>query len=278
MKWTESKIESKIKAGHGRGTGYEYQSWLKKKEKSSSEGNLSRVKGRLIRRIYELGDKLDRSALILLEQQKNITDIREYYRLDREVTLSIARQLNVKHPCYPDSNISKVLTITFLATYVDPDTGEETYHGVSVLKANELNDPSTLLTLDLTNLATQHELHTKPIAIFTNREYPTEILKGIGFAFDAFEIKSSDFPGINLNRIKKEIIKEVKNKSKVTIQQVSKSIDSRFRYPEGMSLKVFRAMLGHRMILIDFFSEPLSEITSLSRMTLNDNSEEEVWL
>ena len=83
-KWTETKIEDKIKRGHGRGEGLEYRSWLKKKERKSSESNLNRVKGHLFRRPYELRDALDITALRKMERKPGILDIREAYPLDRE--------------------------------------------------------------------------------------------------------------------------------------------------------------------------------------------------
>ncbi|MRI34282.1 hypothetical protein EOPP23_14930 [Endozoicomonas sp. OPT23] len=270
--WTETKISEKVRQNHGRGEGMEYRSWLKKKERKSSESNLNRVKGRLVRRKYELRDNLDVTALRMIEENPRVIDIREHYRLDREVTLAIADQLGIKHPCYENTVIPEVLTVNYLLTLTDDELFTPGSIGVEVAWSSKLTKEA-LLRLDIISLYLEHELKTPPLKVFTERETSSEIIKGFNWVASAYEISSTDFPGINLRKIQSHLLDEISRNNPNPINQVCKSIDGKLKYPTGSCLRICRAMLAHAILTVDYFTSPIGETTPFSSLSINSEGE-----
>ncbi len=273
MRWTEDKIADKIRQNHGRGEGLQYQSWVRKTERQNTRGNFNRVKGKLIRRRYELRDKLDCTALMLLERNPDVIDIRENYRLDREMTLSVySNHLNEKHPCYVGTDIPEVLTIDFLVTFRNPGSNEEYYKGVMSYWTKELHSKAVFLRLDVINICL-HNLFNTSLKIFTQKEHAPEIINGINWGYSAYELSAEDLPSINLKKIQEHIINGVLSGGEQAINRYCSGLDKQFKYPLGTSLRVFRTMLARRIIDTDFFSLPVKPDNQICRFIINNDAE-----
>jgi hypothetical protein len=95
--WTEEKIKKYQKEGRGQGEGKNYLPWLSI-QNVPSNGRVHRIMGSKSNRIHHLLSDLERDYFYLLEWAEGVLDIREQYPLNREVTLSIADELQIRHP------------------------------------------------------------------------------------------------------------------------------------------------------------------------------------
>ena len=115
IKWSEEKILSLQAEGRGKGTGANYQPWVKVTDLSSL-GNSRRVFSHKTGRVHHLLSDVEWAVFLLLEFAPDVVDIREQYPLEREDTLSVAAQLGIKHPVYPSTDVPTVMTVDFLVT------------------------------------------------------------------------------------------------------------------------------------------------------------------
>ncbi|GIO09877.1 hypothetical protein J31TS6_59050 [Brevibacillus reuszeri] len=111
-----SQIEKRLKEGRGQGYGRDYIPWLLIQDVPSS-GRATRIQGWKTNRIHHVHSDLERSYLYILEWSDIVTDIREQFPLlPIEETLSIAEELDIKHPADPRSKHPIVLTTDFLVS------------------------------------------------------------------------------------------------------------------------------------------------------------------
>ena len=98
-----------IKEGRGQGSGAEYRPWLEVRDVKSS-GRKSRMRGILHDRVMHLMSDLERNAVLYFERQPQVTDIREQFPLDRDITRRIAHAMGVSHPRDPWTGEDIVMT------------------------------------------------------------------------------------------------------------------------------------------------------------------------
>lgn len=111
-----TQIEKRIKEGRGQGNGQDYIPWLLIQDVPSS-GRATRTHGWKTNRIHHVHSDLERSYFYILEWSDIVTDIREQFPLlPIEETLSIAEELDIKHPSDPKSKQPIVLTTDFLVS------------------------------------------------------------------------------------------------------------------------------------------------------------------
>ncbi|WP_257265288.1 TnsA endonuclease N-terminal domain-containing protein [Endozoicomonas sp. ONNA2] len=120
LRWLEKELR-------GTGTGLNYIPGLYIHEVPSSIGNRKRTvpgiksQGRLVQLMSDLEYKIFK----FLDLAKNVLDIREQFPIEREMTLSIAEKLKIKHPETTDYNtkekIALWITTDFLVDYNDEE-------------------------------------------------------------------------------------------------------------------------------------------------------------
>lgn len=115
----EAKIKRFIAQGRGKGEGASYRPWLTIQD-VPSEGRSRRTFSSKTGRHHELLSDLEKYAFLFYEWNDEVTDIREQYPLDREVTLRIASELGINHPKDPNSKCNIVMT-TDLLVFVSND-------------------------------------------------------------------------------------------------------------------------------------------------------------
>jgi hypothetical protein len=113
--WTEAKINKYQKEGRGQGEGINYIPWLSI-QNVPSNGRVHRIKGFKTSRIHHLLSDLERDYFYLLEWSDAVLDIREQYPLNREMTMNIADELNIRHPKDNVTQTPIVMTTDFLIT------------------------------------------------------------------------------------------------------------------------------------------------------------------
>ncbi|MCW7554020.1 TnsA endonuclease N-terminal domain-containing protein [Endozoicomonas gorgoniicola] len=116
--WKEKKLR-------GTGTGPNYIRGLNINEVRSSKGNRKRIVPSIkaLGRLVHLMSDLEYKVFKFFDLSKNVLDIREQFPLDREVTLSIAEKLKIKHPSVTDYNTKEPMahwmTTDLLVDYFD---------------------------------------------------------------------------------------------------------------------------------------------------------------
>jgi hypothetical protein len=114
---TEEKIKRLLNEGRGKGTLSAYKPLIEVHDVSSS-GRATRIKGWKTDRIHHVLSDLERNYLLLLDFDDNVTDIQEQFPLNREDTIKIAGDLDIKHPKDPISKEPIIMTTDFYITAV----------------------------------------------------------------------------------------------------------------------------------------------------------------
>ncbi|MCM3443278.1 MULTISPECIES: TnsA endonuclease N-terminal domain-containing protein [Metabacillus] len=118
--WTESKISRRIEEGHGQGEKDGYKSWLTSDglPENFKESSLFGRGWTLNRGIRRLGE-LDQGYFNVIDWESNYIDLREYFPLNRERTLQIAKELKITHIKDKSTKTPIVMTVNFLITYLE---------------------------------------------------------------------------------------------------------------------------------------------------------------
>ncbi|WP_309479921.1 TnsA endonuclease N-terminal domain-containing protein [Brevibacillus agri] len=133
-----TQIEKRIKEGRGVGLGQEYIPWLLVQDVPSS-GRATRIHGWKTNRIHHVHSDIERSYFYILEWSDIVTDIREQFPLlPIEETLSIAEELDIKHPTDPKSKQPIVLTTDFLVTVGNREVAR------TIKPSSELDSPRVI--------------------------------------------------------------------------------------------------------------------------------------
>lgn len=119
LELSESDIERRYKAGRGGGELSKYRPWIEHHDVSGL-GLASRIPSAKTGRHHHLFSQYTSAAFLELIRMRIVTDVREHYPLDREVTREIATEMGVPHPIYRNG-IDKVLTTNLLVSVDGPD-------------------------------------------------------------------------------------------------------------------------------------------------------------
>lgn len=106
--------EGRIREGRGRGAGPSYQPWIKIRDLNST-GTASSFPDWKHGRMIQLLSQGELWWYLLLRWNDSVSDIREQYPLDIDITTSIARELGFR----PAQNGRKRMTTDFLVTMTD---------------------------------------------------------------------------------------------------------------------------------------------------------------
>ena len=96
--WNEEKYNKWIKEGYGQGTGKDYLPWITVHD-FPSNGFISRAPGWKSNRVYHFMSISELGYFYILEWSDIVTDIREQFLLELEITMKIAEEFGIRHPC-----------------------------------------------------------------------------------------------------------------------------------------------------------------------------------
>lgn len=145
--WTENKIAKYQKDGRGQGEFGSYLPWLNIQD-VPSEGRSHRPKGWKTHRIHQFLSDLELNYFYNLEWLDVVLDIREQFPiLNREETLLIAEQKDIKHPVDNETGVPIVMTTDFLITI--RQSGQIKYLARSIKYNTDLHDVRTLEKLEI---------------------------------------------------------------------------------------------------------------------------------
>lgn len=256
IKWNEKKIEEREQQGFGQGVGAAYTPWILVTDFSSA-GRSRRVWSHKTKRTHQLFSDVEYDIFLALEWSREVKDIREQYPLDREITQELARELRIKHPHYPGTQVPSVMTVDFLVTKIGTDGP---YHvGLNAKRDEEAEDPRSLEKLEIQRsyfelMEYQHHLvyHSQiPKQKVSNIDWirsalvkDGEVEARPGF-FDALTLRMSAEIGTNLDT--KQLLKEY-----------CAGFDGRHGVETGTGLRVARMLMEDRTIGVDLSSANLA--------------------
>ena len=137
----EAKVSRFLIEGRGQGSGRAYQPWLTIQD-VSSHGRSTRIHSRKTQREHHLLSDNETAVFLMLDWSDKVTDIREQFPLDRDLTRRIAAEMGVVHPVDPHTRIDIVMTTDFLIDL--DDATEKKMIARSVKPYGELEDKRTL--------------------------------------------------------------------------------------------------------------------------------------
>lgn len=141
--WNKEKYHRYLSEGRGQGTASEYKPWIYIHD-FSSNGIVSRVKGKTTGRIHHLLSNQELWYFYLLDWSEKTMDIQEQFPLlELEEAIKIADSLGIRYPYDRKSGFPYVLTSDFLIT-----TGQETI-ARSVKLAKDLDNPRVCEKLEI---------------------------------------------------------------------------------------------------------------------------------
>lgn len=247
-KWTVEKIARWKEDGRGRGTGQSYKPWLDVRDVSSS-GRSLRIHSALTGRTHHLLSDVEKALFLRLEWSPEVTDIREQFPLERDLTLGTAAKHGIRHPYYPGTTVATVMTVDFMATF-------NTRSG-PILRAfdakctTEAEDPNALAKLEITRrlLASAGVEH----CIIFDTQIDDREIRNIEWIRQA--LPSSSEPADTL-RVLAETEARMKDElgagfPRQTVQDYCYGLDGRHGLPAGTALRAFRVLLRKRFVLAD---------------------------
>lgn len=145
--FTEARLRLWTKEGRGQGEGADYRPWLQCRN-VKSRGRKHRLRGILHDRVLHLMSDLERNALLFLERQPQVLDVREQFPLDRDVTREIAKAMGLSHPADPVTNVDIVMTTDLLVTFMGQG-GLPVTRAFSVKEASDMLKPRTVVKQEI---------------------------------------------------------------------------------------------------------------------------------
>ena len=248
FKWTEEKIAQLEREGRGKGTGASYKPWIQASD-FSSKGKSRRIFSSKSGRHHELLSDAEHNLFLLLEFCREVTDIREQFPLERDETLSIAARLNIKHPSYPGTRITTVMTTDFLVQLKRHN--EETLEAFSCKTAEDLENPRTLEKLEIERR--YYDDLGIPYRLVLNTSLPTHKVKNIYWFRQAVlaDHGQNEYPDAFAELGQRMLHELSRSPGKGTLAQYCTNFDERIGLQTGTGLMLARALLWQGALQTD---------------------------
>jgi TnsA endonuclease N terminal/TnsA endonuclease C terminal len=249
IKWTERKISEMAKCGCGRGTGSDYLPWLEVTSVSSL-GRSRRVWSPKTGRTHHLLSDVEYGLFLVLEWASDVTDIREQFPLDRDITQDVARLRGVRHPFYPGTNVPTVMTVDFMVTRVRD--GLLVQEAFNAKRSEEAEDERSLHKLEIQRRTLA--LLDVPHHLVFHDELPRQKVKNIEWIRDSL-VKEGEVepqPGYWASmaaRMAAELTNPAKPSS--TLVTYCASFDARHGAEPGAGLRAARMLMQERALSVD---------------------------
>lgn len=256
-KWTEDSIAAMEAEGHGKGVGNKYKPWIMVSD-FSSIGVSTRILGVKNSRIHHFFSEIERKVFLLQEWDDTVTDIREQYPLNRKHTSLHAQAARIKHPTYPGSTISLVMTVDFLVTR------GEIFEAFNVKSSAELDNERTIELLEIQRR--YFDAMDIPHSIVTEKEIPNQIVENIQRLRDSLPDENDLVCNITSfqERQKRVLANLYRHKHpQDSLRHVCGLIDPQLGWPTGTSLRIVFTSMYRKELSTDL------TCTDLSRLPIN---------
>jgi hypothetical protein len=259
-KWTEERVQSWIAEGRGRGIGANYKPWLDELS-FSSRGRSRRLWSAKTQRVHHLLSDVEYHLFLALEWPTAVTDIREQYPLDRDLTLEAARQLGVRHPHYPGTKVPAVMSVDFLVTQLQ--NGKQTHLAFDAKRAEEAEERAAIVKMEIVRTAL--EMTGVPHRLVFHDDIPMQKVSNIEWIRDALvkpaeaEPRPGYFSAMAV-RMAEALAQAPPDR---TLAQFCSDFDESHGAQAGTGLRVARILMAERILGVnldvpDLLSAPLS--------------------
>ncbi len=243
----EEKITRFLKEGRGEGHGRDYQPWLTIQD-VSSHGRSTRIHCRKTQREHHLLSDNETAVFLLLDWSDIVTDIREQFPLDRELTRRIATEMGVAHPVDPHSRTEIVMTTDFL---VDMRVGNETKLMLrSVKPSAELEDDRTLEKQEIERR--YWEIKGEDWGLITDTDLPEQRIKNLRWLHEmqSLEHMVSPYQGYWDDRCTR-FLASLSQANSMSIKQFVRHMENSQGFGTGEVLTTLRHLAANKVISID---------------------------
>jgi hypothetical protein len=254
---TEKIIAQWVAEGRGKGDGPNYLPWLTVFD-FTSLGRIERTYSEKFGRTIHLMADVESNTFYALEWMERVTDLKEEYPLDRDITQEIAKALNIRHPYYPRTHVPMVMTVDFLVT--EKNNGKTSYVGYDCKRTEYAEDACAIGYLQIvrTYLAGMDIPHR----LVFHSKLPTQKIKSIqwirGGLLKREEIER--YPGYFREKcliMANELSHSTRN---VTLEQYCANFETRHGMSQGEGLRVAKMLMHERILLCDLNNPDLASV------------------
>ena len=248
QKWSEETIARLEKEGRGRGKGATYVPWILTTD-LYSDGRTHSIYSEKTGRSHELLSDGELNAFFMLEWAKDVTDIREQFPLDREVTQEVAMKLGLHHPCYPKTHVPLVFTLDLLTTLVR--NGEPQLVTYSVKTMEGLNKQSVVERLEIERASCQ--AYGMEYHLLVKEQMPVTTISNIKWIRGA--ALNPDTPDETRQHLEEQMdlmVEDLRHRTPdTTLVDYCCAFDRRRGNEKGTGIRVVRMLLGQRVLTMD---------------------------
>ena len=255
----EPKIQRYLAEGRGTGQVASYQPWLTIQDVPSS-GRVSRIQGWHTGRIHHLLSDGETGLFLLLDWEDAVTDIREQFPLDRDITREIATEIGVPHPRDNHTQTDLVMTTDFLVDMaVD---GQPRLLARTFKRMEDLDDERTIAKFEI-----ERRYWAKSggdWGIVTDAELPAERIQNLHWLHSMRSLDGTEVPydGYWDDRIH-AFCAHLGAAGEMSIKAYCRWLEQTRGFESGEGLTVIRHLLANKRIRMDMDRK----FDSLARMT-----------
>lgn len=249
----ENKITRFYKEGRGRAHGAEYLPWLTIYD-VASHGRSHRVNGCKTGRIHHLLSDHEWRTFLFLDWCDDVTDIREQYPLNRDITRRIAESLGVRHPTDNSTKTPQVMTTDFLVDVLrDGLTCQE---ACFVKPSSELEKTRVLEKLEIERSFWAEQ--NIPLRIFTELEFSPVLTTNLQWLRTlSFANQSEPWAGYHQEHAD-AVLRSIPHLSHLHLKKFCICTDRDLSLEPGSTLALVRHLLTTKAVSVDL-TVPLND-------------------
>lgn len=237
---SDEKFERWRKKGRGAGRHRDYKPWLTVRD-LPSQGRSHRVFGHKALRTHHLFSDLELAVFLFLEWQMDVTDIREQFPLQRELTIKLADKCGISHPSV--SGVLQIMTSDFL---VDTSRPDEARFALQAKYSDKLQEPRVIEKLELERR--YWEQKGVNWYLITEKDISPIALENIKWLYPA---QRDELTNIDLRQRIDFYSHHFAQCKSPTLISLSKSLDKAYDLAPGESLRDIRQLLSQRFYSFD---------------------------
>jgi hypothetical protein len=231
-----------LKNKYGIGENASYKPWLRVQDVKSS-GVRSQINGVKSGRTHHLLSAIETEFFYLAEFSESVVDIREQFPLlPINLSIKIAKTLDIKHPTHPTSQIPIVITTDFLITR--NVNGKKVYEAYSVKPEKDSNKLRVLEKIEIERV--WWDLFGIKFNYFTGNQTTQIQSKNVNWATHIIRSNKNRFSEDQLLAALQYI-----NVGLVLIKEVCDSFALYLNVKQEHVLELLRCLIGYKYIEVD---------------------------
>lgn len=259
----EAKVQKYIAEGRGQGEGAHYRPWLRIHD-VPSKGRVHRVFGDKTGRIHHFLSDGEYRFFVQSEWDDAVTDVREQFPLDRELTYRIARRLGIRHPTTTDGT-PYVMTTDFLLVLGEGTTRRilaRTYKPSSEIAKERVAEK---LAIEERYWAEQ----SIDWRVATEKDVDLTLVRNVERLRPfASMLSCMGSLACAIDQLADEIFRSVADGAGKQLLALSQQLDESYGKPRGTSMDVVKHLLATKRIITDMSDPEPFERRRLDKFTV----------